>query len=62
MMDAVEYGVRFVDADVLTELVPKICSILQSSIGLATKTGCCRLINLLCVQCPTEIKIHSGTD
>ncbi|EEC14246.1 hypothetical protein IscW_ISCW021447 [Ixodes scapularis] len=52
--------VQFVDASVLTALVPRLVEQAKSSVGLGTRAGCAHLAVALTHQCPLELQPHAG--
>uniref|UniRef100_A0A4W6G792 Ecm29 proteasome adaptor and scaffold n=1 Tax=Lates calcarifer TaxID=8187 RepID=A0A4W6G792_LATCA len=48
------------DVSVLGELVPRLCELLKSGVGLGTKGGCASVIVSLTVQCPQDLTPYSG--
>ncbi|XP_063074333.1 proteasome adapter and scaffold protein ECM29 [Engraulis encrasicolus] len=60
MMETINMCLQHVDAPVLGELVPKLCDLLKSGIGLGTKGGCASVIISLTVQCPQDLTPYFG--
>lgn len=60
MMETVNMCLQHLDAPVLVELVPKLCDLLKSGVGLGTKGGCASVIISLTVQCPQDLTPYSG--
>ncbi|XP_047125888.1 proteasome adapter and scaffold protein ECM29 isoform X1 [Hydra vulgaris] len=60
MMEAVNFCSQYVDEVVLIELIPKLCDLLKTGLGLGTKVGCTTLINLLIVQCNVLLSPYAG--
>ncbi|XP_041951493.1 proteasome adapter and scaffold protein ECM29 [Alosa sapidissima] len=60
MMETVNMCLQHLDAPVLGELVPKLCDLLKSGVGLGTKGGCASVIMSLTVQCPQDLSPYSG--
>lgn len=59
-METINYCVQFVDASVLSELVPRLVEQSKSAVGLGTKAGCCHLATSLAHQCPLELQPFTG--
>ncbi|XP_043096991.1 proteasome adapter and scaffold protein ECM29 [Puntigrus tetrazona] len=60
MMETINMCLQHLDVSVLGELVPKLCDLLKSGIGLGTKGGCASVIVSLTVQCPQDLTPYSG--
>ncbi|XP_038067101.1 proteasome adapter and scaffold protein ECM29-like [Patiria miniata] len=60
MMEMINMCAQYVDADVLVELVSRICDLIRSGIGMGTKAGCSSFIILLCHQCPLDLSPYAG--
>uniref|UniRef100_A0A1A8DM70 F-box protein 10 n=1 Tax=Nothobranchius kadleci TaxID=1051664 RepID=A0A1A8DM70_NOTKA len=60
MMETVNMCLQHLDVSVLGELVPRLCELLKSGVGLGTKGGCASVIVSLAVQCPQDISPYSG--
>ncbi|KAA0722414.1 Proteasome-associated protein ECM29 -like protein [Triplophysa tibetana] len=60
MMETINMCLQHLDVSVLGELVPKLCDLLKSGIGLGTKGGCASVIVSLTVQCPQDLSPYSG--
>ncbi|TRY64723.1 hypothetical protein DNTS_030150 [Danionella cerebrum] len=60
MMETINTCLQHLDVSVLGELVPKLCELLKSGIGLGTKGGCASVIVSLTVQCPQDLTPYSG--
>ncbi|KAI7810407.1 proteasome adapter and scaffold protein ECM29 [Triplophysa rosa] len=60
MMETVNMCLQHLDVSVLGELVPKLCDLLKSGVGLGTKGGCASVIVSLTVQCPQDLSPYSG--
>nr|XP_015809709.2 proteasome adapter and scaffold protein ECM29 [Nothobranchius furzeri] len=60
MMETVNMCLQHLDVSVLGELVPRLCELLKSGVGLGTKGGCASVIVSLAVQCPQDITPYSG--
>uniref|UniRef100_I3JQE4 Ecm29 proteasome adaptor and scaffold n=3 Tax=Oreochromis niloticus TaxID=8128 RepID=I3JQE4_ORENI len=60
MMETVNMCLQHLDVAVLGELVPRLCDLLKSGVGLGTKGGCASVIVSLTVQCPQDLTPHSG--
>uniref|UniRef100_A0A672S7K8 Proteasome-associated protein ECM29 homolog n=1 Tax=Sinocyclocheilus grahami TaxID=75366 RepID=A0A672S7K8_SINGR len=59
MMETINMCLQHLDVSVLGELVPKLCDLLKSGIGLGTKGGCASVIVSLTVQCPQDLTPYS---
>ncbi|KAG0427429.1 hypothetical protein HPB47_025519 [Ixodes persulcatus] len=59
-VDRYKLCVQFVDASVLTALVPRLVEQAKSSVGLGTRAGCAHLAVALTHQCPLELQPHAG--
>uniref|UniRef100_A0AAX7VK09 Ecm29 proteasome adaptor and scaffold n=1 Tax=Astatotilapia calliptera TaxID=8154 RepID=A0AAX7VK09_ASTCA len=59
MMETVNMCLQHLDVAVLGELVPRLCELLKSGVGLGTKGGCASVIVSLTVQCPQDLTPHS---
>ncbi|KAG7238365.1 hypothetical protein INR49_030962 [Caranx melampygus] len=55
-----EKCLQHLDVSVLGELVPRLCELLKSGVGLGTKGGCASVIVSLTVQCPQDLTPYSG--
>ncbi|XP_064200970.1 proteasome adapter and scaffold protein ECM29 [Anguilla rostrata] len=60
MMETINTCLQHMDLSVLGELVPKLCDLLKSGLGLGTKGGCASVIVSLTVQCPQDLAPYSG--
>ncbi|XP_056628052.1 proteasome adapter and scaffold protein ECM29 isoform X2 [Triplophysa dalaica] len=60
MMETINMCLQHLDVSVLGELVPKLCDLLKSGVGLGTKGGCASVIVSLTVQCPQDLSPYSG--
>ncbi|KAM9818443.1 proteasome adapter and scaffold protein ECM29 isoform 2-T2 [Syngnathus typhle] len=60
MMETINMCLQHLDVTVLGELVPKLCELLKSGVGLGTKGGCASVIISLTVQCPQDLTPYSG--
>ncbi|KAG5999780.1 hypothetical protein E4U54_001676 [Claviceps lovelessii] len=58
--EAIENCLRFIDADVMTELAPKLESTIKSAIGMPTKIGCSRVITTLATRHSSDIQPIAG--
>uniref|UniRef100_A0A673A0I8 Ecm29 proteasome adaptor and scaffold n=1 Tax=Sphaeramia orbicularis TaxID=375764 RepID=A0A673A0I8_9TELE len=59
MMETVNMCLQHLDVSVLGELVPRLCELLKSGVGLGTKGGCASVIVSLTVQCPQDLTPYS---
>ncbi|CAH1774881.1 unnamed protein product [Owenia fusiformis] len=60
MMETINRGIQFVDAENLPELVAIISKLAKSGIGLGTKAGCCHVIVSLTRQCGADMTPLAG--
>lgn len=60
MMETINMCLHHLDVSVLGELVPRLCELLKSGVGLGTKGGCASVIVSLTVQCPQDLTPYSG--
>ncbi|TNN83529.1 Proteasome-associated protein ECM29 [Liparis tanakae] len=60
MMETVNMCLQHLDVSVLGELIPRLCELLKSGVGLGTKGGCASVIVSLTVQCPQDLTPYSG--
>lgn len=58
--EAIENSMRFIDADVMAELAPKLEATIKSAIGLPTKIGCSRVLSTLFTRHTIDIKPFSA--
>nr|XP_046268300.1 proteasome adapter and scaffold protein ECM29 [Scatophagus argus]XP_046268309.1 proteasome adapter and scaffold protein ECM29 [Scatophagus argus] len=60
MMETINMCLQHLDVSVLGDLVPRLCDLLKSGVGLGTKGGCASVIVSLTVQCPQDLNPYSG--
>ncbi|KAM3938188.1 proteasome adapter and scaffold protein ECM29 isoform 2-T2 [Leptodactylus fuscus] len=60
MMETINMCIQHLDVSVLAELVPKLCEIIKSGLGLGTKGGCASVVVSLTTQCPQDLMPYSG--
>ncbi|XP_056135583.1 proteasome adapter and scaffold protein ECM29 [Lampris incognitus] len=60
MMETINICLQHLDVSVLGELVPRLCELLKSGVGLGTKGGGASVIVSLTVQCPQDLTPYSG--
>ncbi|XP_012878678.1 PREDICTED: proteasome-associated protein ECM29 homolog [Dipodomys ordii] len=60
MMETINMCLQYLDVSVLGELVPRLCELIRSGVGLGTKGGCASVIVSLTTQCPQDITPYSG--
>ncbi|XP_068607533.1 proteasome adapter and scaffold protein ECM29 [Brachionichthys hirsutus] len=60
MMETINMCLQHLDVSVLGALVPRLCELLKSGVGLGTKGGCASVIVSLTVQCPQDLTPYSG--
>ncbi|KAJ7417539.1 proteasome-associated protein ECM29 isoform X2 [Willisornis vidua] len=60
MMETINMSLQYMDVSVLGELVPRLCELIKSGVGLGTKGGCASVIVSLTTQCPQDLTPYSG--
>uniref|UniRef100_A0A8C0I7C7 Ecm29 proteasome adaptor and scaffold n=1 Tax=Bubo bubo TaxID=30461 RepID=A0A8C0I7C7_BUBBB len=60
MMETINMSLQYLDVSVLGELVPRLCELIRSGVGLGTKGGCASVIVSLTTQCPQDLTPYSG--
>ncbi|XP_072010829.1 proteasome adapter and scaffold protein ECM29 isoform X2 [Engystomops pustulosus] len=60
MMETINMCIQHLDVSVLAELVPKLCELIKSGLGLGTKGGCASVVVSLTTQCPQDLMPYSG--
>uniref|UniRef100_A0A8B9QKQ3 Ecm29 proteasome adaptor and scaffold n=1 Tax=Apteryx owenii TaxID=8824 RepID=A0A8B9QKQ3_APTOW len=60
MMETINMSLQYLDVSILGELVPRLCELIKSGVGLGTKGGCASVIVSLTTQCPQDITPYSG--
>ncbi|XP_075450242.1 proteasome adapter and scaffold protein ECM29 isoform X2 [Ascaphus truei] len=60
MMETINMCIQHLDVPVLGELVPRLCELIKSGLGLGTKGGCASVIVSLTTQCPQDLMPYSG--
>ncbi|KYO35156.1 proteasome-associated ECM29-like protein [Alligator mississippiensis] len=60
MMETINMCLQYLDVSVLGELVPRLCELIKSGVGLGTKGGCASVIVSLTTQCPQDLTPFSG--
>ncbi|XP_039766600.1 proteasome adapter and scaffold protein ECM29 isoform X2 [Ornithorhynchus anatinus] len=60
MMETINMCLQYLDVSVLGELVPRLCELIKSGVGLGTKGGCASVIVSLTTQCPQDLTPYSG--
>ncbi|KAL3954137.1 hypothetical protein ACCO45_012093 [Purpureocillium lilacinum] len=58
--EAVENSLRFINADVMTELAPRLEATIKTAIGMPTKIGCSRVLTTLATRHLNDIKPVAG--
>ncbi|PNY25870.1 Proteasome component ECM29, partial [Tolypocladium capitatum] len=58
--EAIEDSLRFVNADVMTELAPRLEATIKTAIGMPTKIGCSRVLTTLATRHAGDIQSVSG--
>ncbi|KAJ4269798.1 proteasome component M29 [Fusarium torreyae] len=54
--EAIENSLRFIDADVMAELAPRLEATIKTAIGMPTKIGCSRVLTTLFTRHTNDIK------
>ncbi|KAM0294573.1 hypothetical protein ACHAO9_001007 [Fusarium lateritium] len=54
--EAIENSLRFVDADVMAELAPRLEATIKTAIGMPTKIGCSRVLTTLFTRHTNDVK------
>ncbi|KAL2293978.1 hypothetical protein Nmel_007686 [Mimus melanotis] len=60
MMETINMSLQYLDVSVLSELVPRLCELIKSGVGLGTKGGCASVIVSLTTQCPQDLTPYSA--
>uniref|UniRef100_A0A8D0E6M2 Ecm29 proteasome adaptor and scaffold n=1 Tax=Salvator merianae TaxID=96440 RepID=A0A8D0E6M2_SALMN len=60
MMETINMCLQYLDVSVLGELVPRLCELTRSGVGVGTKGGCASVIVSLTTQCPQDLTPYSG--
>ncbi|NWJ04505.1 ECM29 protein, partial [Crypturellus undulatus] len=60
MMETINMSLQYLDVSILGELVPRLCELIKSGVGLGTKGGCASVIVSLTTQCPQDLTPYSG--
>ncbi|XP_069486911.1 proteasome adapter and scaffold protein ECM29 isoform X2 [Ambystoma mexicanum] len=60
MMETINMSLQHLDVSVLGELVPRLCELIKSGLGIGTKGGCASVIVSLTTQCPRDLTPYSG--
>ncbi|PIO30200.1 hypothetical protein AB205_0202450 [Aquarana catesbeiana] len=60
MMETINMCIQHLDVPVLAELVPRLCELIKSGLGLGTKGGCASVVVSLTTQCPQDLMPYSG--
>ncbi|XP_054842294.1 proteasome adapter and scaffold protein ECM29 isoform X2 [Eublepharis macularius] len=60
MMETINMCLQYLDVSVLGELVPRLCELTRSGVGIGTKGGCASVIVSLTTQCPQDLTPYSG--
>jgi proteasome component ECM29 len=58
--DTLDSLIKYIDAEVLTTLVPRLEHIIKKGIGQSTKAGCARIIEQLARQCGSDLHPHAS--
>lgn len=54
--EAIENAIRFIDAEVMAELAPRLEATIKSAIGMPTKIGCSRVLTTLFTRHTEDVK------
>ncbi|XP_064414526.1 proteasome adapter and scaffold protein ECM29 [Latimeria chalumnae] len=60
MMETINMCLQHLDVSVLGELVPRLCELIKSGVGLGTKGACASVIVSLTTQCPRDLTPYAG--
>ncbi|XP_039184910.1 proteasome adapter and scaffold protein ECM29 isoform X2 [Crotalus tigris] len=60
MMETINMCLQYLDVSVLGELIPRLCELTRSGIGIGTKGGCASVIVSLTTQCPQDLTPYAG--
>ncbi|XP_063151047.1 proteasome adapter and scaffold protein ECM29 [Candoia aspera] len=60
MMETINMCLQYLDVSVLGELIPRLCELTRSGIGIGTKGGCANVIVSLTTQCPQDLTPYAG--
>ncbi|XP_018425453.1 PREDICTED: proteasome-associated protein ECM29 homolog [Nanorana parkeri] len=60
MMETINMCIQHLDVPVLAELIPRLCDLIKSGLGLGTKGGCASVVVSLTTQCPQDLMPYSG--
>lgn len=60
MMETINMCLQYLDVSVLGELIPRLCELTRTGIGVGTKGGCASVIVSLTTQCPQDLTPYSG--
>ncbi|KGL72686.1 Proteasome-associated protein ECM29, partial [Tinamus guttatus] len=60
MMETINMSLQYLDVSILGELIPRLCELIKSGVGLGTKGGCASVIVSLTTQCPQDLTPYSG--
>ncbi|XP_063311357.1 proteasome adapter and scaffold protein ECM29 [Pelobates fuscus] len=60
MMETINMCIQHLDVHVLAELIPRLCDLIKSGLGLGTKGGCASVVVSLTTQCPQDLMPYSG--
>lgn len=58
--EAIENSLRFINADVMAELAPRLEATIKTAIGMPTKIGCSRVLTTLATRHTGDIRSVSG--
>ncbi|KAH7150323.1 proteasome stabiliser-domain-containing protein [Dactylonectria estremocensis] len=58
--EAIENALRFIDANVMAELAPKLEAAIKTAIGMPTKIGCSRVLTTLFTRHTNDVKPVAG--
>ncbi|XP_070598537.1 proteasome adapter and scaffold protein ECM29 isoform X1 [Erythrolamprus reginae] len=60
MMETINMCLQYLDVSVLGELIPRLCELTRSGLGIGTKGGCASVIVSLTTQCPQDLTPYAG--
>jgi proteasome component ECM29 len=61
IMEAIDQCCQYINAEILTSFVPKLCVIIKKGVGLPTRAGTARLIYILVLKLSPELTPHADT-
>lgn len=60
MVEIINLNIKYIDADLLSNLLPKLIELIKRGLGVSTKAGLCNLISTLIDQSPNVIAPYAG--